>query len=136
MSTSSVESLPEERTSHAVHSVVTQSDLRGLKEELTVQREEMKRLHGLLGYLQKEMKDAPVRHTEAYTRITHGAKASHEEMERLWEEVAEVRRRKKELLREKEPKQQELMASLLNHFRSTVESRVKDVQRRVGEASG
>lgn len=47
-----------------------------------------------------------------------------------------MRRRKKELLREKEPKQQELMASLLNHFRSTVESRVKDVQRRVGEASG
>lgn len=83
MSASSVESLPEERTSHTVHSVVTQSDLRGLKEELTVQREEMKRLRGLLGYLQKEMKDAPVRHTEACTQITHGAQASHEEMERL-----------------------------------------------------
>lgn len=47
-----------------------------------------------------------------------------------------VRRRRKELLRKKEAKQQELMVSLLNHFRSTVESRVKDVQRRVGAASG
>ena len=42
-----------------------------------------------------------------------------------------MRRRRKELLRKKEAKQQELMVSLLNHFRSTVESRVKDVQRRV-----
>lgn len=47
-----------------------------------------------------------------------------------------MRRRRKELLRKKEAKQQELMVSLLNHFRSTVESRVKDVQRRVGVASG
>ena len=44
-----------------------------------------------------------------------------------------VTRRKKGLLRKKEEKQQELTASLLNHFRSTVESRVKDVQRRVRE---
>ena len=47
-----------------------------------------------------------------------------------------MRRRRKELLRKKEAKQQELMVSLLSHFRSTVESRVKDVQRRVGAASG
>ena len=71
--------------------VATQSDLRGLKEEVMVQREEIKRLEGLYTYLQKE------------------------------------------LLRKKEEKQQELTASLLNHFRSTVESRVKDVQRRVRE---
>lgn len=76
-------SLPEEAGGRALHAVVTQSDLRGLKEEVTVQREELKRLRGLYGYLQKEMIDAPVRHAEACARMSHGAQANHEEMERL-----------------------------------------------------
>ena len=76
-------SLPEEAGGRALHAVVTQSDLRGLKEEVTVQREELKRLRGLYGYLQKEMMDAPVRHAEACARMSHGAQGNHEEMERL-----------------------------------------------------
>lgn len=76
-------SLPEEAGGRALHAVVTQSDLRGLKEEVTVQREELKRLRGLYGYLQKEMMDAPVRHAEACARMSHGVQVNHEEMERL-----------------------------------------------------
>ena len=113
--------------------VATQSDLRGLKEEVMVQREEIKRLEGLFTYLQKEMLQAPVRHAENCNRVAHATQTTREEMEAMLLEGRRVTRRRKELLRKKEEKQQELTASLLNHFRSTVESRVKDVQRRVRE---
>ena len=122
-----------EQTSNHEMKVATQSDLRGLKEEVMVQREEVKRLEGLYTYLQKEMLQAPVRHAENCNRVAHATQATREEMEAMLLEGGGVTRRRKELLRKKEEKQQELTASLLNHFRSTVESRVKDVQRRVRE---
>lgn len=123
----------EQTGNHEMKVVATQSDLRGLKEEVMVQREEIKRLEGLYTYLQKEMLQAPVRHAENCNRVAHATQATREEMEVMLLEGRRVTRRRKELLRKKEEKQQELTASLLNHFRSTVESRVKDVQRRVRE---
>ncbi|KAK8801068.1 hypothetical protein WA588_001894 [Blastocystis sp. NMH] len=100
---------------------LNEKDLRSLRDACERQSREIESLRQVVVFLRRELKQSPLRHRRNVAALARLRKESFQSVENM----------KSELLVQKKAENEALTASLLNHFRTTVETRVKEVQKRI-----